>query len=117
MSTLLIHLGETIRELRKLKGFSQEELGEISGFHFTYIGGLERGERNISLSNLEKVAACLSTNLSDLLRSAESNNITTISSVHEAATSEITNTLKKLDNSEVIMFQNIIREVLKVYKK
>jgi transcriptional regulator with XRE-family HTH domain len=116
MSTLLIRLGETIRELRKLKGLSQDELGEKSGFHFTYIGGLERGERNISLSNLEKVASCLSVNISDLLRSAELNDSKTLSSVREAATSEITNILEKLNDSEVVMFQNIIREVMKVYK-
>lgn len=116
MSILLIRLGETIRDLRKLKGFSQEELGEKSGFHFTYIGGLERGERNISLSNLEKVATCLSVNLSDLLRAAESNDLKVLTSVHEAATIEITNTLKNLNDNEVLMFQNIIREVIKVYK-
>ncbi|MDQ0871356.1 transcriptional regulator with XRE-family HTH domain [Paenibacillus sp. V4I3] len=116
MSTLLIRLGESIRELRKLKGFSQEELGEKSGFHFTYIGGLERGERNISLSNLEKVADCLSVNLSDILKSAELNDLSLLSSEHEAATNEIMNALKKLEVNEVLMFQSIIREVLKVYK-
>ncbi|MBA2937061.1 helix-turn-helix transcriptional regulator [Paenibacillus sp. CGMCC 1.16610] len=116
MSTLLIRLGETIRNLRKLKGLSQEELGEMSGFHFTYIGGLERGERNISLTNLEKVAACLSVTLSDLFSSAESNDEKTYTSIHESATLEITSTLQRLNDSEITMFRNILREVLKTYK-
>ncbi|BFT69422.1 helix-turn-helix domain-containing protein [Paenibacillus sp. P36] len=116
MSTLLIRLGETIRNLRKLKGLSQEELGEMSGFHFTYIGGLERGERNISLTNLEKVAACLSVTLSDLLKASESNDEKAYTSLHEAATNEITSTLQRLNDSEVTMFRNIFREVLKTYK-
>ncbi|NOU62820.1 helix-turn-helix domain-containing protein [Paenibacillus sp. LMG 31461] len=116
MSTLLIRLGETIRNLRKLKGFSQEELGEMSGFHFTYIGGLERGERNISLTNLEKVAECLSVTLSDLLRTAESNDEKTYTSLHEAAAHEITSTLQRLNDNEITMFRNILREVLKTFK-
>lgn len=38
-----------------MKGLSQEQLGEICGFRFSYIGGVERGERNISLENIEKI--------------------------------------------------------------
>jgi transcriptional regulator with XRE-family HTH domain len=116
MSTLLNSLGEKIRDLRKLKGLSQEELGEKSGFHFTYIGGLERGERNISLTNLEKIAGSLSINLYELLQAAESEEVMPISTTHEAATNEITAMLKNLDDKEIIMFQNIIREITKVYK-
>ncbi|WNR45229.1 helix-turn-helix domain-containing protein [Paenibacillus roseipurpureus] len=115
-STLLFSLGERIRDLRKLKGLSQEELGERSGFHFTYIGGLERGERNISLVNLEKVASSLSVNLYELLQAAESSELKSFSSIHEAATKEITVALKQFDDKEVVMLQNIIREIKKAYK-
>ena len=51
-----IRLGKRIRELRKNLGWSQEKLGEKAELHPTYIGGIERGERNVSLDNLVKIA-------------------------------------------------------------
>ena len=53
------HFGERIRELRKLKGLSQESLALACDLDRTYIGGVERGERNISLLNIHKIAAAL----------------------------------------------------------
>lgn len=49
---LLIAFGKRIRELRTARNLSQEKLAELTGFHRTYIGMVERGERNISLSNI-----------------------------------------------------------------
>jgi transcriptional regulator with XRE-family HTH domain len=51
--------GERVRELRKQKGFSQESLALACALDRTYIGGVERGERNISLLNIHKIAAAL----------------------------------------------------------
>lgn len=51
--------GERLRELRKEKGFSQEGLALACELDRTYIGGVERGERNISLLNIHKIAAAL----------------------------------------------------------
>ncbi|MEW6545031.1 MAG: helix-turn-helix transcriptional regulator [Nitrospirota bacterium] len=45
-----------VAELRRRRGWTQEGLGEKAGMHPTYIGGIERGERNLSLVNLEKIA-------------------------------------------------------------
>ena len=53
------HFGEKVRELRKQKELSQESLALICGLDRTYIGGVERGERNISLLNIYKIAAAL----------------------------------------------------------
>lgn len=58
-STVLRHFGARIRKLRKSQGFSQEELGRIAGLHRTYIGMIERGEKNITLLNIEKLAKAL----------------------------------------------------------
>lgn len=65
---LLVKLGQRIRSFRKQKGFSQEELAEITGLHRTYIGGVERGERNISIINLSAIARALDIPLSVLLQ-------------------------------------------------
>ena len=63
-------LGLVIRNRRKVRGWSQEELGFVSGLHRTYIGVLERGEKNISLRNLILVASTLGTKASELLDEA-----------------------------------------------
>lgn len=64
--TVLNSVGRRIRDLRQQKKLSQEELGEISGFHFSYIGGVERAEKNISLLNLQKIADGLEVPLHEL---------------------------------------------------
>jgi transcriptional regulator with XRE-family HTH domain len=53
------HFGERVRELRKQKGLSQEALALACELDRTYIGGVERGERNISLINIYKIAVAL----------------------------------------------------------
>ncbi len=63
-------LGLAIRNRRKVRGWSQEDLGFESGLHRTYIGVLERGEKNISLRNLILVASTLGTKASELLDEA-----------------------------------------------
>ena len=56
MSDFLKSFGDKIRQVRKSKGLTQEELAERCGLQNTYIGGIERGERNISLQSVEKLA-------------------------------------------------------------
>ncbi|MCK6395682.1 helix-turn-helix transcriptional regulator [Zoogloea sp.] len=63
-------LGLVIRNRRKVRGWSQEDLGFESGLHRTYIGVLERGEKNISLRNLILVASTLGAKASELLDEA-----------------------------------------------
>lgn len=58
-TSLRASLALNIRRERQRLGFSQEQLAEECGLHRTYIGGVERGERNITLSTLEKIASAL----------------------------------------------------------
>jgi transcriptional regulator with XRE-family HTH domain len=59
--------GKRLRSLRKIRGWSQEVLAEQAGLHPTYIGGIERGERNPSLINLVRLAKALSLSLAELV--------------------------------------------------
>lgn len=58
--------GKHIRELRTGRGYSQEELAEKANMHWTYLGGIERGERNPTLINIEKLATALDVSLPEL---------------------------------------------------
>jgi transcriptional regulator with XRE-family HTH domain len=60
-------LAKRLRLLRTLRGWSQETLAELSGLHRTYISGIERGERNIGLDNLGKLADAFQISVADLL--------------------------------------------------
>jgi transcriptional regulator with XRE-family HTH domain len=64
-------LGQTIRKKRTAAGFSQESFAEAVGVHRTYIGGVERGERNVSLHNLQRISEALNISLSALIQAAE----------------------------------------------
>jgi transcriptional regulator with XRE-family HTH domain len=57
--------------MRSAKKWSQEEFAHISGFHRTYVGQIERGEKNISFENLSKIATILGVTLSELLSGLE----------------------------------------------
>ncbi|MCI0388828.1 MAG: helix-turn-helix domain-containing protein [Acidobacteria bacterium] len=59
---------ENIRRLRLAKGVSQEALADLAGLHRTYVGAVERGERNITLINANRIAEALGVKLSDCLK-------------------------------------------------
>jgi transcriptional regulator with XRE-family HTH domain len=61
-------LGLNLREYRRARGISQEDFADVFGHHRTYMGALERGEQNISLQNLEKLAERLEMDPLELLR-------------------------------------------------
>ena len=63
--------GQAVRAQRDELGISQEELAHRAGLHRTYIGGIERGERNASLVNIFRIAEALDVRASELLRGAE----------------------------------------------
>lgn len=63
-----VRFGRAIRQRRHKLGVSQEEFADLCGLDRTYIGGIERGERNVSLVNVEKIARTLRISLSELFR-------------------------------------------------
>lgn len=66
MQNIRIRVGRRVRELRRALGWSQERLGEGANLHPTYVGGIERGERNVSLDNLAKLSQALRVSLAEL---------------------------------------------------
>lgn len=56
-----------LRKARLARGLSQEKLAELSELHRTYVGSVERGERNVSIDNMERLAAAVGWELRDLL--------------------------------------------------
>jgi DNA-binding XRE family transcriptional regulator len=63
-----VTLGENVRRLRVKLGVSQEKFAEMVGLHRTYVGGIERGERNVSLLNIVEIARALKVQPPELLK-------------------------------------------------
>jgi transcriptional regulator with XRE-family HTH domain len=60
-------LAENLRAFREERNFSQEEFADLCGLHRTYVGSVERGERNVTLSTLEVIAAVIGVSVPQLL--------------------------------------------------
>ena len=67
MSNVQFLFGENLRKIRLKRGISQEKLAELAGLHRTYVSSVERGERNISLINIEKLAIALDVSMAKLM--------------------------------------------------
>ena len=72
MRSLQEKVGRVVQRLRKEKGYSQEAFAVVVGVHRTYMGLIERGQANVTLETLNKVARALSINSSEVIRRAES---------------------------------------------
>lgn len=68
---LLTRFGKTVRKLRMQQNISQEAFADRCDLHRTYISDIERGQRNLSLENIEKIASALGTTVSQLFAEAE----------------------------------------------
>ncbi len=64
-SKLLLAFGDTVRDLRNTEGISQEELAEKASLHRTYIGMIERAEKNLTIENINKITKALNISLSN----------------------------------------------------
>lgn len=68
-ASIKLLFGRALRALREERGYSQEELAERAGLHRNYVGGIERGERNVAIENVAKLAKALSVRTRDLFDS------------------------------------------------
>lgn len=64
---VLIRFGKKVRTLRLEQGLSQEQLADKAGFHRTYVGMIERAEKNITLENIEKISKALGCKITELI--------------------------------------------------
>ncbi len=64
---ILLLFGYNVQKHRKKQNLSQEELAHLAGLHRTYIGMIERAEKNITLCNMEKISKALNVSINDLL--------------------------------------------------
>jgi transcriptional regulator with XRE-family HTH domain len=69
--------GERVRELRKERGFSQEGFADECGLHRTYMSGIERGLRNVSLENVARIANALGVPIGDLFTWSQASEVAT----------------------------------------
>ena len=105
MSDIAKIIGQRIRNYRTQKGLSQEKLDELAGCHPTYIGQLERGEKNATLESVEKIASAMDISLSELfdkLGKSGSNNIAAkcydlVASKNEAEQKQLYKMLQEMD--------------------
>ncbi|MCY2966717.1 MAG: helix-turn-helix transcriptional regulator [Planctomycetota bacterium] len=65
---VLAKFGLRLRELRRDQGISQESLANTAGLHRTYVSGVERGERNVSLLNIARLAQALNVSMVELMK-------------------------------------------------
>ena len=63
--SILKKFGQRLKEVRNSKGLSQEKLASLAGLHRTYISDIERGKKNVSLQNIEKLSKALRVKVSD----------------------------------------------------
>lgn len=66
-SAATVEFGSRVRTLRQAQGWSQERLADVCGLHWTYVGQVERGRRNLTLHNILKLADALGTDAGDLV--------------------------------------------------
>ena len=68
MEDIRVRFGKAVRQKRHKLGVSQEAFADLCGLDRTYLGGIERGERNVALVNIEKIARALRLSLAELMR-------------------------------------------------
>jgi transcriptional regulator with XRE-family HTH domain len=105
------YIGKKIKEYRKIKELTQENLGEKAGLHYTYIGQVERGEKEPSLKSLIKIAEALGVGVDKLLINYD------LSSDASIQISNITDLLLKRDEKELEMIYTLLKNLTKILEE
>lgn len=103
-------IGARIRDIRKEQKLTQEQFAEISGFHFSYIGAVERGEKNITMLNLEKMSEALEVEVQELFRYSDINLGQTKKQIDMQDIMEL---LLKLSGADIKKAKVILNEIYK----
>jgi transcriptional regulator with XRE-family HTH domain len=104
MQKIRIELGRRIRELRKMRGWSQEKLGEMADLHPTYVGGIERGERNVAFENLAHISSAFGLTLSQFFDYQKGSK-----SRRDTLRADLVSSLQKRDEGELKLVSDILK--------
>ncbi|MGP0584392.1 helix-turn-helix domain-containing protein [Paenibacillus timonensis] len=114
MAELRNFLGNRIRAIRNAKGLTQQNLADLSGLDYRYIGAIERGERNFSIDTLEKVLVALKIPISELaysdIEQSEKESVRREAIDHFIASTE------GLTEEQIEILQRVNQEVLRAFK-
>lgn len=105
------YIGKKIKEYRKINEFTQETLGEKAGLHYSYIGQVERGEKEPSLKSLLKIADALGVGVDKLLIDYD------ISSDVSIKISNITDLLLERDEKELEMIYVLLKDLINILEE
>ena len=103
-------IGKKIKEYRKINNFTQETLGEKAGFHYSYIGQVERGEKEPSLKALNKIADALGVGVDKLLIDYD------LSSEASIKISNITDLLLNRNEKELEMIYTLLKDLTQIFE-
>ncbi|WP_434659369.1 helix-turn-helix domain-containing protein [Paenibacillus polymyxa] len=106
------YVGERIRAIRKSKNYTQEQLGEKVGLPQPYIGGIERGERNISLETLERILEALETSPDEFFRFYNDKYFSEDERTRERILDSLSELLSKRSVYDIQMIQQLAHNVL-----
>lgn len=112
MLSLTSHVGRNISRVRKLRGLTQEQLGEMVGQPQSYISGIERGEKNLSLETLEKISTSLGVD-PDRLLIIYQRETSKLQAEKDAIVDTIVDLLRDRKTKELKIIANIVSDVLK----
>lgn len=99
------NVGKRIRDLRKAKGWTQEQLAEAASLHYSYIGGVERGDRNISLETLGKIISAFDVPAIEIFRFEDETERRKVLDEHMAL-------LSSKNTGEIAALNRVTREVI-----
>lgn len=108
MLSINAYVGKRIRSFRKARGFTQADLGELVDLPQPYVGGIERGERNISLETMHKLLNALNITPADLFREYDDGQRSELNDIIE----RINAVLSTRTPAEVQIIENLITDVL-----